>query len=120
MNAVIIARIPENMASLKISIPICFSDRGFFAINNLTSVIGAWFSEVVFNFQSSVCEVGFFISRCSTIFLTLDKNKNELIIAGSIAIAAITSTPPTIAIAPYAAPNVIAPESPGNTLLGNL
>ena len=40
MNAVIIARIPENMASLKISIPICFSDRGFFAINNLTSVIG--------------------------------------------------------------------------------
>ena len=41
-------------------------------------------------------------------------------IAGSIAIAAITSTPPIIAIPPYAAPKVIAPESPGKTLLGNL
>ena len=54
MNEVIIARIPENIASLKISIPICFSDRGFLAINNLTSVIGARDSEVDFNFQSSV------------------------------------------------------------------
>ena len=51
-------------------------------------------------------------------FFTLDKNKNELIIAGRIAIAAITSTPPIIAIPPYATPKVIAPESPGNTLLG--
>ena len=50
----IIASIPENIASLNISVPICFSDSGFFAINNLTKVIGAWFSEVYFNFQSSV------------------------------------------------------------------
>jgi hypothetical protein len=41
MNAVIIARIPENIPSLKISYPICFSVRGFFAISNLTRVIGA-------------------------------------------------------------------------------
>ena len=37
-----------------------------------------------------------------------------------MAIAAITSTPPIIAIPPYAAPKVIAPESPGKILLGNL
>ena len=69
-----------------------------------------------FSLKSSVCIVGFFISLCSTIFLTLERNRNELIIAGSIAIAAITSTLPIIAIAPYAAPKVIAPESPGNIL----
>ena len=54
INEVIIASIPEKIASLKISVPICFSDSGFFAINNLTKVIGAWFSDVVCNFQSSV------------------------------------------------------------------
>ena len=32
--------IPENIANLKISKPICFSDNGFLAINNLTKVIG--------------------------------------------------------------------------------
>ena len=95
----IIARIPEKIASLNISVPICFSERGFFAINNLTRVIGARDSEVDLSFQSSVWEVGFFISRCSTIFLTLERNKNELMIAGSIAMAAITSTLPIIAIA---------------------
>ena len=78
MNAVIIARIPENIPSLKISYPICFSVKGFFAISNLTRVIGAWFSEVDCNFQSSVWVTGFLISLCSTIFFTLDKNKNEL------------------------------------------
>jgi len=40
--------------------------------------------------------------------------------AGKIAIAAITSTPPTIAITPYVSPNITEPESPGNILLGNL
>ena len=111
---------PENIANLKISIQICFSDSGFFARINLTSVIGANLSAVVWSFQSSVCEVGFLISLCSIIFLTLDKNRNEFIIAGKIAIAAITSTCPTIAIAPYAPPKTNAPESPGKILLGNL
>ena len=50
----------------------------------------------------------------------LERNKNELIIAGSSATAAITSIPPTIAIEPYIAPRVNAPESPGNILLGSL
>jgi hypothetical protein len=35
-------------------------------------------------------------------------------------LAAIISTPPTIAITPYIAPNVNAPESPGKILLGIL
>ena len=39
--------ITENTASLKISVQICFSDRGFFAKSNLTSVIGANLSAVV-------------------------------------------------------------------------
>ena len=34
--------------------------------------------------------------------------------------AAITSTPPTIAIAPYAAPKASAPESPGKIRVGIL
>ena len=85
-------RIPENIANLKISIPICFSDNGFLATNNLTKVIGAWFSIVDLSFQSSVCEIGFFISLCSTIFFTLERNKKLLITAGNIITAAITST----------------------------
>ena len=40
--------------------------------------------------------------------------------AGNIITAAITSTWPTIAIAPYIAPKTSAPESPGKILLGNL
>ncbi len=40
--------------------------------------------------------------------------------AGSNATAAIISTPPTIAIEPYMAPKVKAPESPGKILLGIL
>ena len=46
MNAVITARIPENTVNFKISLEICFSDNGFFAISSLTNVIGAWFSSV--------------------------------------------------------------------------
>ena len=41
MNAVIIAKTPENAANFKISLQICFSDNGFLATSNLTSVIGA-------------------------------------------------------------------------------
>ena len=85
------------MPSLNISIPICFSDNGFFAISNLTNVTGAFFSGDAFSFQSSVCITGFLISRCSTIFLTLDKKRNELIMAGRIATVSYTHlTLPTI------------------------
>ena len=41
INAVIIAKTPENVVSFKISLQICFSDNGFLATSNLTSVIGA-------------------------------------------------------------------------------
>ena len=121
MNAVIIAKIPENIVSLKITNPICFSVNGPAVRINLTKVIGAVLSFVAFSLKSSVCSTGFpLICLCSTTRFTLDKNKNELITAGRSAIAAIISTPPTIAITPYIAPNVNAPESPGKILLGIL
>ena len=41
LNAVIIPKMPENIASLKISVHICFSDNGFLATSNRTKVIGA-------------------------------------------------------------------------------
>jgi hypothetical protein len=40
-NAVIIPNIPENIASLKISNPTCFSDNGPLVRINLTKVTGA-------------------------------------------------------------------------------
>ena len=63
-NAVITAKIPENIDSLRISIAVCFSDKGFFAIISLTSVIGASLSSVVCIFSSSLRNVGFLISLC--------------------------------------------------------
>ena len=89
-NAVIIPNIPENIVSLKISIPICFSDSGIFATNNLIKVIGAWFSEVDFNFQSSVCAVGFLICLCSTIFFTLERKRKLLMTAGTVSYTHLT------------------------------
>ena len=86
------AKTPENAVNFKTSLQICFSDNGFFAISSLTNVIGASFSSVDFSLKSSTCLVGLLISLCSTIFFTLERNKNELITAGKIAIAAITST----------------------------
>src|ERR687898_300980 len=71
--------------------------------------------------KSSVKDVGLaVISLCSTTLFTLERNRNELNIAGSNAIIAISSDLPVMAIAPYIAPNNKVPESPGNILLGNL
>ena len=106
---------------MKIANPTCFSVNGPAARINLTKVTGAVLSLVAFNLKSSVCSTGLpLICRCYTTRFTLDKNKNELITAGNNAIAAIISTPPIIAITPYMAPNVNAPESPGKILLGIL
>ena len=44
-----IANIPENIASLKITNPTCFSVNGPLARINLTKVIGACLSLVAFN-----------------------------------------------------------------------
>ncbi len=60
------------------------------------------------------------ISLCSTTLLTLERNKNELKIARSNAIIAISSDFPIIAIAPYIDPSIRVPESPGKILLGNV
>ena len=68
---------------------ICFSDNGFCAISNLTNVIGACFSNVDLSFQSGVCAVEFLSCLCSTIFLTLERNKKLLITAGKIITAAL-------------------------------
>jgi len=81
------AKIPENIASLKIANPTCFSVNGPPARINLTKVIGAVFSSVVLSLKSEVNIVGFFICLCSTTRFTLDRNKNELITAGNNAIA---------------------------------
>ena len=45
-NAVITAKIPENIDSLRISIAVCFSDKGFFAIISLSNVIGASYHQL--------------------------------------------------------------------------
>ena len=58
MNAVIIAKIPEKNASLKIANPTCFSVSGPAARINLTKVTGAVLSLVDFNLKSSVCSSG--------------------------------------------------------------
>src|SRR5574338_528321 len=120
MKAVIIARKAENNASLKIIIAICFSVIGPVARIRRRSVTGASLSVVAMSLKSGVIVVGFLICLCSTMRLTLDKNKKELITAGKSAIAATISALPRIAITPYIAPRVKAPESPGNILLGNL
>ena len=57
---------------------------------------------------------------CSAIRFTLARNRKEFIIAGNNATIATNSTPPTIAIAAYIAPQARVPESPGNILLGYL
>ena len=46
MIAVIIAKIPENIASLNIANPISFSVNGFAATSNRTNVTGASVSFV--------------------------------------------------------------------------
>ena len=79
------------------------------------------FSEVEKSLKSGVNAMDFFfIFRYSMMRFVPDKNKNEFTTAGNMATAAIISTPPTIAIAPYAAPKASAPESPGKIRDGTL
>ena len=54
IKAVIMAKIPENTANLKMANPTCFSLNGPPARISRTSVIGASFSEVAFSLKSSV------------------------------------------------------------------
>ncbi len=76
MIAVIIAKIPEKIANLKIANPICFSVNGPPVRINLTKVTGAVLSLVAFSLKSSVCSTGLpLICLCSTTRFTLDKNK---------------------------------------------
>jgi len=71
-----IAKIPENIASLKIANPTCFSDKGPDERINLTKVTGAVLSLVDFSLKSSVCSTGFpLICLCSTTRFTLIKTK---------------------------------------------
>lgn len=115
------ASIEENIARVKILLAICPSDRGPLATINLTKVEGASVLREAANLKSSVRIVGLLlISLCSTIFLTLDKNKNEFMTAGKRAITPIISDFPAIASAPYIAPRSKVPESPGKILLGIL
>ena len=50
----IIAKTPENIVSLKITNPTCFSDKGPPERINLTKVTGAVLSLVAFSLKSSV------------------------------------------------------------------
>ena len=121
INIVIIARDVEKAANLYIFVTISLSES--FPSNriSLTRVIGAFLSFDACRVKSSLSMVGLDLtSLCSTIFLTLLKNKNEFIIAGSNAIMAMISDLDAIAKAPYIAPITRAPESPGNILLGYL
>ena len=115
------ANTEEKIAKMKILLTIPASDNGPFATKRRTNVDGAVFSLEAFILKSSVNTVGLLLRfLCSTIFLTLDRNKNEFITAGRSAIAPIISEFPAIASAPYIAPRSKVPESPGKILLGNL
>ena len=79
------------------------------------------FSDVAKSLKSLSSATDFFvIFLYSMMRFVADKNKNEFTTAGNMATAAIISTPPTMAIAPYAAPNARAPESPGKIRHGIL
>ena len=115
------ASIEEKTAKMKILLTICPSDKGPLATMSLTKVDGAFLSREAISLKSSVRLVGLLLtSLCSTIFLTLDKNKNEFMTAGKSAITPIISDLPAIASAPYIAPRSKVPESPGKILLGIL
>jgi hypothetical protein len=91
-NIVIKEREDENIPNLYILPIICFSERGPSKRINLTNVIGACLSLEASRLKSSLRIIGLdFNCLCSTILLTLLKNKNEFIIAGSKAIIAIIS-----------------------------
>ena len=85
-----IAKNPEKIVNLKITYETCLSDMADLETIIRNKVIGALESLIAFSLKSSVIITGFnFIARCSTIRFVLDKNKKELIIAGSKAIADI-------------------------------
>ena len=115
------ANTEEKAAKINILLTISASVRGPLTTMSLTKVEGAFLSLEAIILKSSVMTVGLlFTSLCSTIFLTLDKNKKEFITAGKRAITPIISEFPTIAKAPYIEPRSNVPESPGKILLGIL
>src|ERR1051325_467568 len=86
----------EKIAKTKILLTISASVKGPLTTISLTRVEGAFFSLDAIILKSSVMTVGLlFTSLCSTIFLTLDKNKKEFITAGKRAITPIISEFPT-------------------------
>jgi len=115
------ANTDENVANIRILVIISFSDNGPLARISLTSVAGALRSLDATNLKSSDIETGLVLTcLCSTIFFTLDRNKNEFITAGKSAMTPIISEFPATDMAAYIDPNNSVPESPRNILLGNL
>lgn len=111
----------ENVPNIRILLIISFSDNGPLAKMSLTNVAGARLSLDAINLKSSLNITGLVLTcLCSTIFFTLERNKNEFITAGKSAITPIISEFPATNKAAYIDPNNSVPESPRNILLGNL
>lgn len=111
----------ENAARTNIWCTILVSESGPPVRMSLNRVIGALESDDAANLKSSVNTVGRDLTcLCSTILLTLERNRKEFITAGSRAITPMISELPAIATDPYIAPSNNVPESPGNILLGFL
>jgi hypothetical protein len=88
---------------------------------SLNRVTGALCSDEAANLKSSVNIVGRDLtSLCSTILLTLERNRKEFMTAGRRAMTPMISELPAIATDPYIAPSTRVPESPGNIRLGFL
>lgn len=114
------ASMDENMANLNIFFIMSYSESGSLASIIRTSVEGAFLSADALSLKFLSIVTGLvLISLCSTIFFTLERNKNEFITAGNNAITPIISEFPAIDNAPYIDPNNKVPESPGKILLGN-
>ena len=114
------ANTDENIANLNIFFIMSYSESGSLASIIRTSVEGAFLSDEALSLKSLSIVTGLvLISLCSTIFFTLERNKNEFITAGNNAITPIISELPAIDNAPYMEPNNKVPESPGKILLGN-
>lgn len=115
------AKTDENVPSIKIFVIISCSDIGPLARISLTSVAGALGSLDATNLKSSDIETGLVLTcLCSTIFFTLERNKNEFITAGKRAITPIISELPAMDKPAYIDPNNNVPESPRKILLGYL
>jgi hypothetical protein len=114
------ASMEENMANLNIFFIMSYSESGSLASIIRTSVEGAFLSADALSLKFLSIVTGLvLIYLCSTIFFTLEINKNEFITSGNNSITPIISEFPAIDNAPYIDPNNKVPESPGKILLGN-